>query len=189
LNWPGYYDVVILPPPAVRDYSIQLSRRFQGTWFLGKRRFLPHISLYHIPVRDRDFDAFSRTVRGISESTPWGWLETVGFDVPLLLVSKPPWLDRLQRRVVRRTLPYFDQDAGVQQRWSLRRFSGHRLFYAKSYLRCYGTPMHGMNFRPHITLSDSDQHTGLPFRRIRFRADALYICELGESHSCQRIVT
>jgi len=55
LLWPGYYDVVILPPAPVRDHALELSEKALPDgrmWRLGKRAFLPHISLYHIPVRD-----------------------------------------------------------------------------------------------------------------------------------------
>jgi 2'-5' RNA ligase len=52
--------------------------------------------------------------------------------------------------------------------------------------------MVGMNFRPHITLSsfkgqepaDSDLHV----RQMTFRADRLHVCELGQSHTCHRII-
>jgi hypothetical protein len=188
LNWSGYYDVVILPPPAVRDYAIQLSHQLRGPWVLGKRKFLPHISLYHIPVRDEDFKDFARTVKEIGRTAEWGKLETTGFDMPLLSVSKPDWLDRLHRRVVRGTLQYFDKAYGAEKTFSLHRYSGLRLEFARKYLKKFGTPLYGMNFRPHITLSSAERDVVLPFRKIRFRPDRLHICELGESHSCQRII-
>ena len=76
--------------------------------------------------------------------------------------------------------------------WSLGRFSGRRLEFAKRYLHKYGTPMTGMNFRPHITVSsfegaepsDLDIHV----RRMEFAVEGLHVCELGQSHSCHRIV-
>jgi hypothetical protein len=49
--WSDYFDVVILPPPAVRDQAIALSRqlkKYGGRFVLGKTRFLPHISSAHI---------------------------------------------------------------------------------------------------------------------------------------------
>src|SRR5689334_6174573 len=107
--WPGYYDVVILPPPFVRDYAIALSRRLQragGRWSLGKNAFLPHISLYHIPVAPENFGAFTNALEEIAHSTKWGTLETSSFDMPLLMFNKPEWLKQLQRNVVRSTVEY-----------------------------------------------------------------------------------
>ena len=195
LIWPGYYDVVILPPAPVRDHALALSEtlyQMGGQWRLGKRAFLPHISLYHIPVRDSDLDDFLDELQFIVNTSRWGSLETVAFDMPVMTVSKPDWLTRLQERVVRRTVRYMDHSFPVAKTWSFERFSGRRLDFAKKYLREFGTPMHGMNFRPHITLSsfkgrdpvDSDLHV----RRIAFRADRLHVCELGQSHTCHRIV-
>jgi len=201
--WPGYYDIVILPPAAIRDYAIDLSQRlfrfagrfdgrFDKNWRLGKRKFLPHISLYHIPVRDKDFEPFLDELQRVVDTAQWGVLETAGFDMPVIMMNKPDWLKTLHRRVVHRTLRYFDWEYGVEKMWNLHRFSGRRLQFAKRYLRRYGTPMAGMNFRPHMTLSsfkgEEPADPGIPVRRLRFRADRLHVCELGVSHTCHRIV-
>jgi 2'-5' RNA ligase len=194
LLWPGYYDVVILPPAPVRDHALELSEalhRIGGQWRLGKRAFLPHISLYHIPVRDKDLDPFLNELQLIADTAQWGNLETTRFDMPVMMVSKPDWLKNLHARVVRRTLRFLDRTYRVEKTWSLDRFSGRRLEFAKKYLREYGTPMVGMNFRPHITLSSfkgREPDSNLHVRRMTFRAGRLHVCELGQSHTCHRIV-
>ena len=154
--WPGYYDVVILPPSPVREESLKLSGklyRIGGEWRLGTREFLPHISLYHIPVRDKELDAFLSELRKIASTTTWGSLQTTGFDMPVVTVSKPEWLERLHERIVRRTGRFVNWKYRPEKTWNLSRFSGRRLEFAKKYLRRYGSPMVGMNFRPHITLT------------------------------------
>jgi hypothetical protein len=195
-RWRGYYDVVILPPAPIRDYAIGLSRQLRklgGRWTLGKTAFLPHISLYHIPVTPEDFPAFANQVQHAAQSAGWGFLQTTGFDMPLLMFDKPEWLAELCRDVVHRTVRYLDRDYGVEQTWDVRWFAGRRRELAQRYLERYGTPMFGMNFRPHITLS-SFERAAMPeadilkFKTLRFRPDRLAICELGESHSCQTIV-
>jgi len=195
LLWPGYYDVVILPPSPVWDHALELSRklyRMGGQWHLGERSFLPHISLYHVPVRDPDLDDFLNELQLIANTTQWGKLETTAFDMPVMMVNKPDWLKRLHERVVRRTVHFLDQKYPVAKTWSLQRFSGRRLEFAKRYLKEYGTPMVGMNFRPHITLTSfkgrEPMDSNLHVRRITFRADRLYVCELGQSHTCHRII-
>src|SRR5690349_8975882 len=90
--WTNYFDIVILPPPVVRDYAIELSARLKnyGAKFaLGNRRYLPHISLYHIPVLPRDFDEFSTEVKEIAASSTGGALNLHSIKLPLLLTEKP----------------------------------------------------------------------------------------------------
>ena len=194
--WPGYYDVVILPPAPIRDHALELSEklyRMGGMWRLGKRAFLPHISLYHIPVRDEDLARFLNELQLIVNSMQWGSLETTAFDMPVMMVNKPVWLRGLHERVIRRTVRFLDRSYPVEQTWKLNRyFSGRRLVFAKKYLREYGSPLVGMNFRPHITLSSfkgtEPLDSGLHVRRMKFRADRLHVCELGQSHTCHRIV-
>jgi hypothetical protein len=192
LLWPGYYDVVILPPAPVRDHALELSEklyRMGGMWRLGKRAFLPHISLYHIPVRGEDLDVFLNELQLIVNSTRWGSLETTAFDMPVMMVSKPDWLRSLHHRIVRRTVRFLDRTyasrrPGVLIVWAPSAF-------AKKYLREYGTPMVGMNFRPHITLrafKDREPSDSNPSTPDDACADRLHVCELGQSHTRHRIV-
>ena len=194
LLWPGYYDVVLLPPAPVRDHALDLSEalhRMGGQWRLGKREFLPHISLYHIPVRMKDLDDFLNELQLIVDTAKWGRLQTTRFDMPVMMVSKPEWLKNLHHRIVRRTVRFLNRKYRAEKTWSLERFSGRRLAFAKKYLREYGSPMVGMNFRPHITLSSfkaEPADPGFHVRRMTFRADRLHVCELGQSHTCHRII-
>ena len=191
--WHGYYDVVIVPPSAIQNSAIALSKKLRGSWQLSRNRFIPHISLYHIPVHDKHFDAFVAAIKSVVSGTEAGELEVNGFDMPVLTVSKPTWLDQLQRRIVRGTLPYFDRDHGAEETWSLDFFKGRRRRYAEQYLKVYGTPMFGMNFRPHITLT-SFRGRQVPtdfspiVKKRCFVPTQVTICELGRSHSCQRVV-
>ena len=193
--WPRYYDVVVLPPPSVRDFAIRLSQKLYksgGTWKLGKISFLPHISIYHIPVQAKDFEPFTRRLQQVVDSTNWGKLETLGLDMPVVTVSRPEWLQNLNQRVIKQTVEFFDRDYGAEKLWRLHRFTGRQLQLAEKYLRDYGTPMFGLNFRPHITLTsfkdEEPKHVSIDVPRIEFTVDRLHICELGVSHSCQRIV-
>ena len=193
--WPGYYDVVILPSPQIRDHAIELSEklhRIGGLWRLGRRAFLPHISLYHIPVAAEELDPFLNELQLIVNTVQWGELHTTGFDMPVMMISKPDWLKNLHHRIVERTERFRNRAYDVEKTWSLSRFSGRQLEFAKTYLRRYGTPMVGMNFRPHITLSSfkgkEPVNTAFRVRQMSFRPDRLYVCELGQSHSCHRII-
>jgi hypothetical protein len=193
--WPGYYDVVILPPAPIRDLAIGLSRELRksgGQWSLGASEYFPHISLYHIPVNDKDLDAFLEELQSVVDSATFGDLETVGFDLPVIKVSRPNWLKNLQDTIVRRTMKFLNRSYGVEQMWGLERFDGRRLKFARIYLKRFGSPLIGMNFQPHITLSSfkggKPPDTHFDIRSMHFHVDRLYVCELGRSHSCQRII-
>lgn len=163
-----------------------------GKWSLGRNAFIPHISLYHIPVREKDFQEFMRELASISKEARIGELKATGFDMPVLTISKPQWLDDLHRRIVLRTVRYFDRSYGAEGTWRLNFFTGRRREFAKRYLDLYGTPMFGMNFRPHITLTsfagDGPQAFAPNIASIQFKPDRLTVCELGVSHSCQRVI-
>jgi len=111
---------VILPPAPVRDYAIALSRqlkKYGGKFVLGKRQYLPHLSLYHIAVRPENFEALTREVGDIQADLKKGELKLRGVEVPLLLTEKPSWLERLHVTLVERTVKLFDWDSGAQDSW------------------------------------------------------------------------
>jgi hypothetical protein len=151
--YPNYYDIVILPPGAVRDYAISLSQTLQprgAKWVLGAKRFIPHISLYHIPVKPERFAAFAGALEQAVRGTPAGRLQTTGIESNLLMLDKPAWLRRLYLKVIKRTRPYFDWDYGVDRLWQIDHFAAGRRRSMRRSLAQYGTPMVGINFRPHI---------------------------------------
>ena len=192
----NYFDIVILPPREVSDYAIALSRdlrRRGGKWALGKTRFIPHISLYHIPVKPENFAAFMAAPEQTVRAGRAGRLRTTGVESNLLMFDKPEWLSRLYLRVIKRTVPYFDWDYGVERLWHVA--GDKREISKRKYLEKYGTPMVGLDFRPHVTLTvfkDKElkgrNFPGLKFKRLSFAVEKLSVCELGPSHSCQRVV-
>src|SRR5437016_5887410 len=105
-----YYDIAILPPGEVSRYSLSLSRCFRshGKWVLGKKHFIPHISLYHIPVKPENFASFVAAIAAVIKRSPSGQLQTTGIRSNLLMFDKPEWIQSLYMRIIKRTLPYFD---------------------------------------------------------------------------------
>jgi hypothetical protein len=195
--WKNYFDVVILPPPPIRDYAIQLSKRLRkygGKFVLGKRRYIPHLSLYHIPVTPRNFPLFSAEVERIVGTFRGAELPLQKIELPLLITERPPWLRKLHLDVVKHTNRFFDWDYGAQESLRAIRFAGKRRVQAERHLERYGSPLIGSLFRPHITLTSFEDKSviddipPLTFVPASFRVDAIHICELGPSHSCQRIV-
>jgi hypothetical protein len=123
-----------------------------------------------------------------------GYLKTAAIDYHFLMLEteKPLWLKKLQAKIVKKTVKYIDWDYGVERFWHIERFPRHMQKACRRYLKEYGTPLIGANFRPHITLTsfDGKAPTFKPIRvkKFAFKPNALYVCELGEDHTCQKIV-
>jgi hypothetical protein len=195
--WQNYFDIVILPPPRVRDYSIALSKQLavQGAKFvLGKTRYLPHISLYHIPVRPEQFDDFVEQVKDIVTNCEGGELTLTAIKLPLLLTDKPLWFEKLHLRIINETTRFFDWKYGAEDFWNPLSVPAHLRDQAARNLEQYGSLLVGSEFSPHITLTSFEDKTiadriSVPtLERMRFSVDAIHICQLGPSHSCQRII-
>jgi hypothetical protein len=191
--WKNYFDVVILPPPEVADYAIKLSREFSrhGTkWTLGKRSFIPHISLYHIPVKPKDFKNFIFELKEIVRKHPSGYLRTSAIVGSVLFLDKPDWIKKLYPKIVRKTFKYLDRDYGVDKFWEINRIPWDRKNAAR-FIKKYGSPLIGLNFRPHITLASLERKQVILKEKVKpfkFKPKYIYVCELGPSHSCQKIV-
>jgi hypothetical protein len=193
--WKDYYDIVILPKDPVRRHTIDLSRdlkRAGGVFSLGKRSYLPHLSIYHIPVRPALLAKFLEEVRSIASRSPGGALRLRSIDFPLLMTDKPVWLRRLHREMVNSTLPYFDWKYGVSKLWKVDRLPARFQPLARRYLDEFGSPMIDRVFRPHITLTTFDEKPAkkvrVDFKKLTFNVREIAVCELGPHHSCQRVV-
>ncbi len=193
--WNNYFDVVILPSKDISDYARELSKglsRHGTKWTLGKNSFIPHVSLYHIPIRPENFEPLIAEIRRTIDNFVPGYLRTTAVESNLLLLDKPVWIGNLYLKIVRNTVPYFDWEYEFEKTWDLEKFPQRMRRSGARFLKKYGTPMIGANFRPHITLTSfKSPSPNLPIKKARafkFKPDHLFVCELGPSHSCQRIV-
>ena len=192
--WKNYFDVVILPPKAVSNYAISLSKKLSkyGTeWTLGKNSFIPHISLYHIAVKPKNFKAFITELKRIAKNFSPGYLRTTVIEPNLLMFDKPEWIQKLYLKVIKDTLKYYDWNYRTDEYWPLNHFPKKMRKIGARFIKKYGTPAVGANFRPHVTLASfKNRRPNLEIKRakkFKFRPKFLYVCELGPSHSCQRI--
>lgn len=193
--WENYFDIVILPPKDVSDYAIKLSRglaQYGTKWTLGKKSFIPHISLYHIAVKQKKFDAFVCEIRNVIKNTQPGYLKTMVIEPHSLIFDKPTWIQKLYLKVIKGTLKYYDWDYGTDGYWLLDHFPKRMQKVGARFIKKYGTPLVGPNFRPHVTLTsfagNEPKLKPKEARKFTFKPSHIYICELGPSHSCQRIV-
>lgn len=196
-----YYDVVILPPPAIRDRAIAVSKRLQrfGTKFvLSKHHYLPHISLYHIKIRRGSLPRFLSELKEIVQTISTGNIQLNGYvRVPgfsgYWRARRTQWFQRLQARLVTRMAKYFDWEYGVKRLWEEKDWWTPLM---RRNVKKYGSPLVGREYDPHITFTIfanpsterlvSVHPPKLP--RMTFRATGISVCTIGPAHSCQRIV-
>jgi len=193
--WKNYFDIVILPPEEISRHAIGLSKELSkyGTkWTLGRKSFVPHISLYHIAVKPRKFERFIDEIQRTIKNFSPGYLHTTVIEPNLLMFDKPEWIKKLYLKVIKNTLKYYDWDYETDKSWLLNNFPKRMRKIGSRFIKKYGTPMIGTNFQPHITLTSfKSMPLDLKSRKakvFKFSPTHLYVCELGPSHSCQRIV-
>jgi len=124
--WENYFDIVILPPKEARDYAIGLSRQLNkcGTsWSLGRKNYLPHISLFHIPVKPGNFNNFIVSLRKTVKNFKIGKLKVNNlllwephFSV-LLMTDKPDWIKKFYLKIIKNNLRYFNWDYNIEKLW------------------------------------------------------------------------
>lgn len=198
--WKNYFDVVILPPKNVANYAISLSKKlklYNSHLLLGKKSFLPHISLYHIPVKQKNFKKFILELENLLKGFKPGLLEINGLKLYkyhssiCLMTDKPAWIKKLCSKIIKTTLKYGDFNKNIIKKWKADKLP----MAMQKNIKKYGTPLMGKNFIPHITLgvfkNQEDMIKGfdkLKFKKFKFKPQKLYICQLGQSHSCQRII-
>lgn len=198
--WKNYYDIVILPPKEARDYAIKISKKlheYGSQWILGKKSFLPHISLYHIPVKPEDFKNFigalSRTVNGFKTVdltlTKIEYYKYHGS--AMIMADKPAWLNRFYQHIIKSTIPYFDWQYDIDTKWRTKQLPKG----LRDNIKKFGTPLIGRDFKPHITLTvfKNNQKIAEIIKRLRcqkidFKINCIFVCQLGEYYTCQRIV-
>jgi len=193
--WKNYFDIVILPPAPISNYAIKLSKglsKYGTAWTLGARSYIPHISLYHIAVKPKFFNACILQIEKSIHNFDPGYLRTTFVESNILYFDKPGWINKLYMKIIQDTLPYYDWSYGTDASWQLDHFPENMRKIGSHFIKKYGTPLVGRNFKPHITLTSfagaAPTMSAKKARKFKFRPSSLYVCELGPSHSCQRIV-
>lgn len=192
----NYFDAVIIPSLEVREYAIQISQQAgekgRGEFVLGRSRFIPHISLYHIPVKKRQVPALKKTLKKIISESKMGILELKKIKAPKegslwIEVSRPQWLVKLHQRVVNETLQFRDPQFNAGKVWG-----SHYNSFQKNLIKKYGSPYVGRYFQPHITLivfkGEKGDWPKVTFHPKKFKVSSVSVYQLGPYHSCQRKV-
>lgn len=178
--------VVILFDEATETRAIRLSREFQRFaadphFSLGRRRFLPHLSLFHLRVRrDRELELAGR-IEKVASLGRWvtGMLGPVRASHTLLFweTERTVELDQLHRHAVETLAPLRSENIVVSSPLTKKE---------TALAEQYGYPFVLEAYHPHITLQAlREEHAGYDggSRAHKWRARSLALAELGR-HGC-----
>ncbi len=195
ITYKNYYDVVISPPARVREYAIRISReirrRTRVKFTLAHTRYVPHISLYHIPVRPDHLPEFRKTLQRILGKNRLGLLklggikqQTIGKAV-WIEVTKPEWLIKLHRNIIKEMERFRDKEFNTEKAWSHFTRALH-----KKNIKVYGCPCVLRLFQPHITVTVLKEKVrdlnAPPYRGESFKISSVSLFRLGPSHTCHK---
>ncbi|NIT21391.1 MAG: DUF1045 domain-containing protein [Candidatus Aminicenantes bacterium] len=194
VSYKNYFDVVITPPAPVKEYVIQISQKIakqeDGEFVLGKTRFVPHISLFHIPIKKAQLPEIKQKIKKVLSDSRLGLLRLKKITVlketlVWIQVSRPQWLVNLHCKIVQETMPFRDPDFDAMKAWSNQYNSSQ-----KKLIKIYGSPYVGRFFIPHITLTVLNLKNAnpgeIPFKPKKFRVSSISLYQLGPHHSCEK---
>lgn len=191
------YDIVIIPPPEIREQAITLSQALAplGTFFvLDDTTRYPHISLYHVPLQAAVLPDVIETLGRVARETPsfilrqGTYYPDQGVWVGVRYVADKPILD-LHATVIDATKGFrtIEDDARYKARWAelspKQRKNIEECGWADAYTR----------YSPHLTFSKlraprADVLAHLPQREFSFRVGYIGLFELGENGTCVRLI-
>ncbi len=200
-RYKNYYDIVILPSVEVRDFAIAQSRAIHehvgSDLVLGERSFKPHVSLYHVAVKTKNLPEMIWRLRAIVRvQKAVGSLSVQRYEnQPHLAVSKTAWLARLHQTVLTAINPLRDKSFPNtwKNNWTTYGMTV-RAIHLKN-IQNYGSPVVGVIFDPHITLTVLNDVTVsakavdvISNKKLRFTPSAITICKIGRYHSCHKVI-
>ncbi len=196
----NYYDVVILPPKEVWDYTVELGKKIRNladTYFvIDGKEYLPHITLYHIAVADKAFNNFLIKLESIVKGHKIGdvqlnRLNSSSHNDIYIDVIKVPWLKELEKAVIDGTRELYDEEFDVVSYYNSQ--PGFTTPNHESFKK-YKSFSYGETYKPHITLSvlkpgqgiDITEHLSL--ERFNFKPENIAVCRLRDFWQCREIV-
>ena len=199
--WKNFLDVVILPPPKVRNYAIELSVKLheRGTpWKLEVVRRKPHLSLHHFPT-DPGFVSFpDRIVAQLTGQFPGGDIQLTSISSPrhgaiFLNTSRPDWLTNAAHAtsVIVRNREMAIKDDRFMERWRQMELTPRM----EASIEKWGSPLMAADFIPHFTLGvlqDKERAqeiaASLSFKPMAWKVDKLHVVQIGDGWTAWEVL-
>ncbi|MBP9728061.1 MAG: hypothetical protein KBD27_01655 [Candidatus Moranbacteria bacterium] len=191
------YDIVIIPPPDIREQTVALSRALVplGTFFVVDDVTIhPHISLYHVPLTESNVTPVIEALGKIVQSTtPFllrqdTYYPDQGVWVGLRYMADKPVLD-LHTTIIDAIKAYrvIEDDARYKARWAeldpKERTNLAECGWAHAYT----------HYSPHITFTKLKEPRAnildhLPQQEFSFFVDHIGLYELGDHGTATRLI-
>ncbi len=199
----NFYNVAILPPTDVWNYAVALGREIKKKadvyFVIDGKEYLPHITLYHIAVSDKDFFSFSAVIERIIEHQIFSSIETRGIrgDKSIeISLSKPKWLEELEKDIILNTAKYYDPKFDHIAYW--RSQPGFKVIdevVNSDAFKRFKDFQFGDSYSPHITLSvlkpgedKAKLIDYLPKKYFNFTPQKIAICRMREFWQCYEVI-
>jgi 2'-5' RNA ligase len=197
----NYYDIVILPPSPAWEYCIELSERirkyYDSKLVLGEKHNLPHISLLHTAIPERNLKLLKKRLSFIAQKArPFKvyigkLLAYPEFGSLALEILPKDAFVPLHEAVISATKDIIDYSFDYRAAWGSRTLPKKM----RKYIEDYTTPGVKEYFVPHITLGYlEDKEKVLEVAKTvkaksqEFMLERITVCGLGENHTCQTIL-
>lgn len=193
-------DIVILPPPKIRTAVAKLTKqvadKYQLKWRVDNKRLIPHITLFHVLIRDSDLPKILIASEGLVKQQK-----------PFTLTFSEVEGGKLSFGMsLKRTKPLYDFHKQVitsfnkfRSGMTASKFTTPLRFLTKKdkyYLRKFGVAWILSDFWPHITLAMLKNPNELSsvlvyanrFQFPRFRTDTLAVTKINKYFQVTKIL-
>jgi mannose-6-phosphate isomerase-like protein (cupin superfamily)/2'-5' RNA ligase len=188
-------DVVLLPDEAMTNRAIEIYRQLitsgRPEIVLGKKDYLPHVSLAMGCIDEANVKAIQERLEDLARKTTVRQLEAVGVISPInsrgetvsvLEVERTEELQALHEWVLEEMTPFFHYEVT------------EAMIYGDvvtettlDWIRTYPEKAGYEHFSPHLTVGYGQVPPGLSFP-IPFTVTRLALCHLGDHCTCRRIL-
>ncbi len=178
-------DIVLLLPEEIIDLCIEINRKFKRNIDLGKKDFIPHISLGMACVDEKDLEKIKKALPKIKrlylEIEKIKYYETDEGKKSSFSIKKNEKLQKLHEQVMDILSPL------IKCKVSEEMIVGDELSErSRQIINNYEKEFAYEHYWPHITLSCFDaNYEKVP---IKFTVDTLAIFQLGNGCTCRKII-
>lgn len=189
------YNIVILPPPAIRRRAIGVSKRLRsrgGRFVLDGKRHTPHITLYMVELPNKNISSVKDRLEIVAQSTtPWRLRSQQYrhnhegyFDVAF---ARDARLMKLQRMIIRRINPLRNNLIRSKDRVRLPQLTARQ----QNNIRRYGYRGIGSLYTPHLTFTRLKKHQPTTIHQLTkkdfsFTVGTIGLYTLGSHGTCRR---
>lgn len=183
-------DIALLPSDDVMEMCIDLANkayeRRETPFPKSKTERAPHISVLMGCMEENDFKKAAEKTKEVLRNFKPLNLELIGVIEEVILVSKTDEIVKLQNQLIKHVDPLLTHDCALESLLEEEdyEFTEDSKLYANTYLQDSTFE----NFIPHITTHNPQMEKENLNFPIKFTADRMVICHMGDRGTCKKIL-